>query len=520
MYKVLIVDDEKMIRMGMQKVIQYKNPELEEVLVAASGSEALEIIRECRPEIMITDINMTEMTGLELIEQAREIVPEQRVVVLTGYDKFEYARCCLRLRVEDFFLKPIDEDDLSAAIRKQVDYLNRAKSEEKSHQIIWRAKGVSEQAELEKCMRKLVHRKYVDESFMEELYTHYLFEQGQIMTLAILVPQICMEHNDQEDRFYAMSVKNICMDMIDARGNGVTFTDDNGTIVMVLFENDEEADVLERIGDITNILKDEFNTKPKVVVGSEVQGFQNLHISYNDAVYLLEHEKEAVRDIVLTNNVQSRTDIIRDLFAELKQQMNMNVGNTEYVLKVFNTFCKAVESYNLSVANVRKCCFEMATSVYFSYISEVCEAEDNRLSQLSKNLLCACREEACEMTRMFLEQLLGKEENVHELITKAKYYIGENLAEELSVSNIAESLFVTPNYFSRLFKRVMGEGCNEYIVRRRIEKAISLLETTTIKTGKIAMMVGYQDTNYFSLAFKKYTGKSPTKYREDIREKG
>ena len=136
---------------------------------------------------------------------------------------------------------------------------------------------------------------------------------------------------------------------------------------------------------------------------------------------------------------------------------------------------------------------------------------------ISKSLSSAGKEEACEITRMFIEQLIGKdEENVHYTISNARHYIDEHLAEDISVSSIAESLYITPNYFSRLFKRITGEGCNEYIVRKRIEKAKSLLETTSIKTGKIAMMVGYRDTNYFSLAFKKHTGKSPTKYREEM----
>ena len=116
---------------------------------------------------------------------------------------------------------------------------------------------------------------------------------------------------------------------------------------------------------------------------------------------------------------------------------------------------------------------------------------------------------------------MGKEEeNVHHIITEAKYYIEKHLTEDLSVSSIAASLYITPNYFSRLFKRVTKEGCNEYIVRKRIEKAKSLLQTTSLKTGKIAMMVGYRDTNYFSLAFKKQTGKSPTKYREEMQQMG
>ena len=92
---------------------------------------------------------------------------------------------------------------------------------------------------------------------------------------------------------------------------------------------------------------------------------------------------------------------------------------------------------------------------------------------------------------MFIEQLIGKdEENVHYTISNAKHYIDEYLAEDISVSSIAANLYITPNYFSRLFKRITGEGCNEYIVRKRIEKAKSLVETTSIKTGKIDMMVG------------------------------
>lgn len=207
-----------------------------------------------------------------------------------------------------------------------------------------------------------------------------------------------------------------------------------------------------------------------------------------------------------------------DVYAELKGIMCNNIGNSEYVLKVFRTFSKAVESYNLSKTLARRCCFEIASTLLLTYMGDSGEVEDGKLDALSKNLVSAGREEACELTEMFITNLLGKgEENVHDIVSSAKRYIDEHLAEDLSVSSIANNLYITPNYFSRLFKRVTKEGCNEYIVRKRIEKAKSLLETTSIKTGKIAMMVGYRDTNYFSLAFKKHTGKSPTKYREEIR---
>ena len=125
MYKVLIVDDEKMIRMGIQKVIPWEDLGVGEVFTASSAREALKILEEHTPKIMITDIHMSEMTGLELIEAAKELQPKLRVLVLTGYDSFEYARQSLRLKVQDFFLKPADEKDLSHAVREQVAFLRR-----------------------------------------------------------------------------------------------------------------------------------------------------------------------------------------------------------------------------------------------------------------------------------------------------------------------------------------------------------------------------------------------------------
>ena len=520
MYKVLIVDDEKMIRMGMKKVIPWEKLGIGEVYTAASAVEALEILEKEKPQIMITDIQMNGMTGLELIEKSRYIVPKLRVIVLTGYDNFEYARQSLRLQVQDFFLKPIEEENLSRVLKEQVEYLKKAEEEKRNFRLHQRTQGTAEQMELEKCIRGIINRSRESGSLMKTLEEYYGFQMDQGLQIVLILPAQDFSGQDGEQDFHEMSVKNICMSVVDAQGEGVTFSDEEGTIGIVYFA-EEESSVLEHIEDLSGILKDEFDTKPKIVVGSAVTGFSNLYISYNDARYLLDTEKESIQDIIQTFGEQNKNNIFRDIFSELKGIMCSNTGNTEYVMKAFHTFAKATESYNLSQQTVRRLCFEMASATYFAYVGESKETEEGKLDALSKSLLSANREEACEVTEMFLNQMLGKEEqSVHEIVDKAKYYISEHLTEELTVANIAASLYITPNYFSRLFKRVTKEGCNEYIVRKRIEKAKSLLETTSLKTGKIAMMVGYRDTNYFSLAFKKHTGKSPTKYRDDIQKKG
>lgn len=517
MYKALIVDDEKMIRMGMKKVIPWEQLGIGEVYTAASATEALDVLENYKPQIMITDIQMNGMTDLELIEKARDIIPELRVIVLTGYDNFEYARQSLRLQVQDFFLKPIEEENLSRVLKEQVAYLNEAEEEKRNFLLRQRTQGTAEQMELEKCIRGIITRSKESSEFMGVLEQYYGFQMDQGLQIVLIMPAQNYSGQESEQDFHEMSVKNICMSVVDAQGKGITFSDDG--IIGIVYFTEEESSVLEHIEELSGILKDEFDTNPKIVMGSAVSGFSNLHISYNDAKYLLDTEKESIQDIIQTFGEQNKNNIFRDIFSELKGIMCSNTGNTEYVMKAFRTFAKATKSYNLSQQTVRRLCFEMASATYFAYMGESKETESGRLDALSKSLLSANREEACEVTEMLLNQMLGKEEeSVHEIVDKAKYYISEHLTEELTVSNIAASLYITPNYFSRLFKRVTKEGCNEYIVRKRIEKAKSLLETTSLKTGKIAMMVGYRDTNYFSLAFKKHTGKSPTKYREEMQK--
>ncbi|MGN0355671.1 MAG: response regulator [Muricoprocola sp.] len=518
MYKVLVVDDEKMIRMGIKKAIDWESIGIDEVYTAATGKEALRIIEAYHPQIMITDIQMTEMTGLELIEVSRQRVPELRIIVLTGFDNFEYARQSLRMQVQDFFLKPIDEEDLTRAIEKQVQYLEKQISEEKKQQVFIRAEGSVQQTKLEDCIRDLIHNTREKQEILDALEKEFFLDIQQKMEVILIVPRLSMEHKEDQE-LQTIGVKNICMSMIDAQAKGITFYDRNDVIAIAYFEQGEEESALETVEELSDILRDEFDSKPKIIVGSTVNGFENLSISYNDAQYLLKNEKENIHDIIQTLQARNKGEIMRDIYAELKGIMCANVGNTAYVMKAFDTFAKAVVSYNLSTMTVRRYCFEIASALYFSYMEDAGEVAEGKLDALAHSLMSAKRDEACEITRMYIDRLLGKEEeNVHHIITEAKHYIEEHLTEELSVSSIAASLYITPNYFSRLFKRVTKEGCNEYIVRKRIEKAKSLLQTTSLKTGKIAMMVGYRDTNYFSLAFKKQTGKSPTKYREEMQQ--
>lgn len=520
MYKILIVDDEKMIRMGIQKSIPWSSLQIKETYTAASAKEAMEILDMHHPDIMVTDISMTEMTGLELVEHIRREATDLRIIVLTGYDKFEYARHALQLRVHDFLLKPIDEIELTKSIQLQVEELEKLRISREAAMTVRRTQGVHQQARLEACMREFLQGKRLEEKEEAEFFSQFHFDKNQMMKVGILLPDMqVMEDKEAEDlRHY--TIKNICMSLVDEQNDGITFSDDKGRIIISFFCGENGTDIAEEAEQLIDILGDEYNVKPRLVLGSENRGFENLNISYNDALFLLENERETFRDIIKPHSEKRKEDIFMDVFREFKQSMVGNISDVEKVLHIFERFQMAVKSYNLSIRDARRCCFELASAVYFAYFSDTGNNAEESLNSLSQSLTGTDRESACEVTEMFLQKLLTREDGEeHELVRKVKKRIHENLADDLTVASIAAELYVTPNYLSRLFKKVTGEGCNEYIVGKRMEKAKSLLETTTLKAGEISVMVGYHDMNYFSLAFKKNTGVSPTKYRDGFQRR-
>jgi two-component system response regulator YesN len=303
--------------------------------------------------------------------------------------------------VADFFLKPIDEQVLTDTIRKQVAAMERQKESEYHELTTRRAQGTAEQLELEKIMKKLIHNKIEHANVVNNLFIKYQYDKEQSLQVAILVPELYLKEKAGEENFTALSIKNICIGMIDAQNAGITFMDDDGKIVMVFFDKGNENEIVEQIIQLNNILKDEYNINPKVVMGSVVKGFFNLMISYNDAIYLLSHEKESIREIVQSYQSQNKADIFKDIYQELIATMIANVANMEYVLRIFETFIRATESYNLTVNYIRKCCFDIASSVYFSYLSDSGANMDNRLNELIKALIHADKEEALEVTKSF-----------------------------------------------------------------------------------------------------------------------
>jgi len=517
LYQAIIVDDEKIIREGMKKAIAWETAGIDQVFIAESAEEALQILQEEDIHILITDIQMSCMTGLDLIRQVNQLYPAIKIIVVTGYDEFEYAHKCLKMQVEDFLLKPVDEEHMTVVIKKQVDALKKMQKQQKLDRVMRRVIGSKEQIQLNKMMRDLL-KEQKNAIPAEKMCESYQYDLQQVMQVAVLVPRVFTYEEKEEENYLSLTIRDFCNNNIDLQELGVTFQDEQDRIVIACFLNGENDNISFRIEELIQLLYDECNISQKVVLGSVVTGFNQLRISYNDAILLLENQRQSYQRIIQDRRKQDKNQIFQEVFGEIKNIVAGNTGDTEMIMHAFDTFCQMTESYGLSTEHVRHCCFELAMSVYYSHIANHGELKSDIVRAYTETIISLPVRETLEETKAFIERMHHKEEeNIHDLVNKAQMYIHNHLTEELSVTGIAQILFLTPSYFSRLFKKVIQEGCNDYIIRLRMEKAQYLLESTSLKTGEIAPVVGYQDKNYFSLAFKKYSGLSPTAYREKSR---
>lgn len=512
---ILIVDDEKLIRKGLHLGIPWKRIGINGIFEASSGREALDIMEQEKIDMIITDIQMPEMTGLELILEIRKRSEQVIIIVLTGYDEFDYARECIKMGVQGFLLKPVEEDELIECIKKQMDQLKNKREKVEKELYMRRIMGTSEQMELEVCCRNLLKNENTGK-MVEEIQRKFPYIKEKKMRVALVLPSTDTTKMEEREEFSILTIKNVLIGYLDAQSFGITLLDITGKIILILYEGEKSDDLENHIVILRKLVKEECNISLRIILGNPVEHFEELYRSYNDAFYLMKEDREKYKDFIIGNTRKMPIDMFREVYLELKHYLCEYIGDTEKLLRVFRAFSDATNSYNITDQYVRRCCFEIASLVYYHCTVETGEQCESKLEGLLTALLSASREEMYGITYQYIQNLLKDgEKDANDLITDVKRYINENLVEDLTVSGIAAHFYLSPNYFSRLFKRIAKEGCNEYIIRKRIEKAKHLLGTTNLKVGRIAYDVGYQDVNYFSLAFKKQTGVSPLQYREN-----
>lgn len=549
MIKVFLVEDEYAIREGIKKSIRWERDGFELVGEAGDGEVAFPKILKTKPDILITDIRMPFMDGLELSRLVKKEMPGIKIVVLSGYDDFNYAREAISIGVEEYILKPVSEESLMEELKKLADSVRAERRDDEAKIKYMRDREEIRMLEQQKFLHDMIDGKLsIQDSLTlgKELGIDIAAEYYSVVLMHVFSRKgenNIDAYSGTKEEIYSR-VKAIYNDV-----ENVYLYEQVGDVLCFLEKADSSEEmresILKGIEAIKTVMQDYKDVLYFVSIGKPVERIRDVNISYEDASrkfaerYMLDEScvffeengsrPAAVRpdrkgisaDIDLNSidiNMISQKTILH--FLKNGTLSEIDVFTDEYFASMGK---EAVESlmlrqYVLVEAMLSAAVFMKDMSTEGGTGGELPKELSNPMEYVSS------AEDAKDYIRRLLTSMLEYRNKISDMkytetIEKAKAYIQDNYQnDDMSLQTVASFVNVSTNHFSAIFRRETGDTFIDYLTSVRMENAKTLLVCTAMKTSDVGFEVGYRDPHYFSYIFKKTVGMSPKEYRKSKKE--
>ena len=521
-YRVLLVDDEEDIRVGISRKMDWASLDLELVGEAENGQDALELAEQLKPDIVLTDIKMPFMDGLELCRILTVRLPASKFVIFSGFDDFEYAKQAIQMNVSEYILKPINAAELTAVLQRLRGQLD------------------TERAELQN-METLRTRYAESLPVLRELFFTHLLEgrvppaqiAGRAAQLELeltgerwVVALTHCELDSEQRALLLLSVRQLFDDELPRYGCTVKsflYSDAVALLVGCTAAGFSVYRFIEEVNRVCKLAKSYLNLTltvgigepcdtpaalPQALAGARSALDYRMLVGAGRAIYIGDLEPDSTTHLSFDENDE------RDLVGAVK------LGTEEEVRAVVERLMAKIRDAGLALSQCQLYFLELITCLLKltrgAGPEEIFGPGFTGAMQItdfgSTGELGAWYFERCMRIRDYIGR--QRSDSAGRTVEKARAFIAEHYAEsELSVEMLCEHLHLSPAYFSTLFKRETGMSFTASVTVERMERAAALLRDTEEKTYLIAEQVGYRDPNYFSYVFKRHFGVSPTKFR-------
>lgn len=516
--KMLIVDDEPVICRGLSETISWETIGVEVVGEASDGEEALELISRQPVDLVLTDINMDGMDGLSLSRTLREQYPHIRIIILSGYNDFEYARQALRIGLEDYLLKPVDVDELVGMVKRiggemalEADRMKQRKREE---WLNWLNRLMQSGGTLSKEDRM---------PSVPEKVCGFRMMASQLKDYALWAEHSTEEERQTARRKWEQAVQNAFPD--DEQEVISVFHHPNLLISLCIGSMDTGKNSLHAaLAEVTGPA----GTEHRLHFGLSPV-FRSLTEAYtrcSDAIAAVQNT-----DVLMGKTVVFYEDTVpqrkyrgpaasQDLE---KQLVNLLFdGSTDELENVLGDMMRESSVKGSSLADIGQAYKEFKIVIQRRLRSSTVDVSAEIERMLNGDIdICTHNSyravEAlirCELMSLFSFIHSSVKDKNHWAVDRIKKYIESHYSTDLKASEVANWLQITPNYFSIVFNQYFGKGFAEYLNEVRIEHAKDFLSGTHDRVFEIADKVGYKDYKYFCSIFKSHTGVTPTQYRK------
>lgn len=529
MLSVIIVDDEPGICELITKLIKWEELDLQLSGSASCGQDALELIRAKKPDIVITDIRMPGMSGLDLINKAKEINSDVMFVVISGYREFEYAQNALKYGAEDYLLKPIKQDELNSLLKKlaarRVNSILQEENVKQLDSLLLNSKEIIRKNFLFHLLYDENQTKYSTDS---DDFKYFDFKSGKYAVLALKID--CSDHN-ANNTSVSVTILEKAADKINAELKSIChdaefFCSDNTAVFVINY--DEAVSLTEAKKSIKAILQNYMykysSHELTVAIGTECISLDGLSLSYKSAKTAVNNRISLGTGIVIEYDslpAQCRDNdslMAPEIKEKLRQTiLSMNIDNiVSHIDQLFISLF-----YGRRAIHYRSYLFaEEILLTISSILSETGLYDASGIIDMVSTLNSCSK---FEDVHKYLLSSVGSIVQTHlenkkrrdiKPILLAKQYIDENYSETITLETIAKIVHLNPVYLGSLFKTETGMSFSDYLIKARINSAKDLLKNSNYSINEISRIVGYTDAKYFSKLFSKITGVKPTEYRK------
>jgi len=524
MYKIMIVDDDELIIARLKTTIPFKKMGLELCCEAHDGEEALELYEQFKPQIVISDINIPLLSGLDFAGRVLEENSECGIIIITGYGSLDFARKALKSGISDFLLKPISDKEIEESLLKIISQLNE------------RAASLNEKQNMQTLLREslpLLQKRYLSsllnnafEDDEDVLRSHIdrlgIKLNGDCFCVALLIPNY-YDHDEKDREIIQLTIEDTITEVLgEADMECILFYDALSRLIAIAAGAEKNIDVLleKQLSTAKDKLRFYFRYDFVAGLGWRQKTLKGLSESFKSAETALGYNNSfGENNIVNIKNVlyivppkaQSIGAEREKVLESLKNfdEAGLNQALQQYFVSVLNNF-KGAEAF------AKQSCIELAVDVIRCAresglgLEQILDVDPYSRIMLSPNLQ-RTQKQITELCAMLVKQMKEKYKNRNSrLVEQAKNYISENVEDpELSLNNVSDAVGLSKAYFCSLFKRETGYSFTDFINHQRIEKAKILLSTTNLRVYEVAEAVGYVSPKYFFQVFKRITNKRP-----------
>lgn len=535
--RLLIAEDELWLRKRLVSTIDWSSYGISEVYEAEDGGEALEIALKEKPDIVITDIRMPELSGIDLMKKLNENSIFSKMIVVSGYDDFEYAQGALRMGAINYLLKPVDEEELLDSVKRCVEELKK----EKNKETVFDKQSAASEMLMEHIYEDLIFE--TSEKRTEELLQKlsrkeigFPFQSAAVVNMQVREHTFFVNDKVKSDMWsvYQWLRRNLQEDCYECQYLYMR----GSQIVLLLFGDDPEAKFMERVENwvqlILEALQKELNISLFMAAGDVTDDFSGIHRSYEMAQKKIKEKRAEEKRILALRNQETEQELntrFDDVYGEYDFKLlikEIRNGDSEKAQTELQAILQS-SSRRLQSADMMK--LQLFYMNFINRIAGACLPEcEAYADELAMQCMTVMREliyigsdtivtEMWDCLRKFVEKLVevyqennGKRK--HWMIDQVLQYVEENYNTALSTRDIAGRFFMNTSYFSKLFHEQMGCTFSNYLINVRVEKAKMMLTQTNMKLYDIAEAVGYTNVQYFSTIFKEKEGLTPSAFQQ------